>query len=120
MELPAVMDGVYQIIQPNATWEPYWTIRFEAATLWYHAHLMGHTGEQVYRGLPGMIIVDDDNSDSLPLPHRYGVDDIPVIVQDKELDANGQLVYTHHSEPVAGPQGFLGDTILVDGILLHS
>ncbi len=117
MELPAVMDGVYQIIQPNATWEPYWTIRNEAATLWYHAHLMGHTGEHVYRGLAGMIIVDDDNSDSLALPHRYGVDDIPVIVQDKEFDANGQLVYTHHSEPVAGPQGFLGDTILVNGTL---
>ncbi|HUI69591.1 MAG TPA: multicopper oxidase domain-containing protein [Spirochaetia bacterium] len=115
MELPAVMDGVYQIIQPNATWEPRWTIRNEAATLWYHAHLMGHTGEQVYRGLAGMIIVDDSNSESLALPHRYGVDDIPVIIQDKKIDANGQLVYEHHSEPVAGPQGFLGNTILVNG-----
>jgi bilirubin oxidase len=90
-------------------------IRNEAATLWYHAHLMGHTGEQVYRGLAGMIIVDDDNSDSLPLPRRFGVDDIPVIVQDKRFDADGSLVYDHTEEPIAGPQGFLGDTILVNG-----
>ena len=117
MELPALMDGVYQVIQPTGTWEPYWTVRNQAATLWYHAHLMGRTGEQVYKGLAGMIIVDDANSDSLALPHRYGVDDLPVIVQDKKFDADGQLVYEHHSEPVAGPQGFLGDTILVNGTL---
>ena len=115
MELPAVMDGVYQVIKPRTTWEPFWTIQNEAATLWYHAHYMGRTGEQVYRGLAGMIIVDDDNSDSLRLPHRYGVDDIPVVVQDKLFDSDGQLLYDHQGEPVAGPQGLLGDAILVDG-----
>jgi bilirubin oxidase len=115
MELPAAMDGVYQVIQPDGTWEPHWTVRNEAATLWYHAHLMGRTGEQVYQGLAGMIIVGDDNSDSLNLPRRYGVDDIPVIVQDKKFDADGQLVHEHPEEPIAGPQGFLGDTILVNG-----
>ena len=80
MEIPAVMDGVYQIIKPDTMWEPTWTIRNQAATLWYHAHLMGHTGEQVYKGLAGLIIVDDANSESLRLPHRYGVDEISVIV----------------------------------------
>lgn len=115
MEVPAGMDGVYQVIQPGATWEPSWTVRNQAATLWYHAHPMGHTGEQVYRGLAGMITVEDDNSESLHLPRHYGVDDIPVIVQDKKFDAEGQLVYEHSEEPIAGPQGFLGDTILVNG-----
>ena len=115
MELPAVMDGVYQVIEPNSTWEPYWTVRNQASTLWYHSHLMGQTGEQVYKGLAGMIIVDDDNSDALQLPHRYGVDDIPVIVQDKKFDSNGQFIYQPQVDSRAGPQGFVGDTILVNG-----
>ena len=115
MEIPAVMDGVYQIIKPDTMWEPTWTIRNQAATLWYHAHLMGHTGEQVYKGLAGLIIVDDANSESLRLPHRYGVDDIPVIVQDKMFDSDGQLHYEPMNDNRAGPQGFLGDTILVNG-----
>ena len=27
------------------------------------------------------------------LPHRWGVDDLPVILQDKRLDSNGQIDY---------------------------
>jgi len=115
MEIPAVMDGVYQVIKPDTTWEPSWTVRNQASTLWYHAHLMGHTGEQVYRGLAGLIVVDDANSDSLQLPRDYGVDDIPLIVQDKMFDSNGQLLYQPMTDQRAGPQGFLGDTILVNG-----
>ena len=30
-----------------------------AATLWYHPHPHGDTGEHVYRGLAGMFIIDD-------------------------------------------------------------
>jgi FtsP/CotA-like multicopper oxidase with cupredoxin domain len=69
MHLPAIMDGAaHQILKPRENWQPYWTITNEAAPLWYHPHLMGKTGEQVYRGLGGMFIIDDDNADSLDLP----------------------------------------------------
>ena len=115
MELPALMDGVYQIIKPDTTWNPYWTVTNQAATLWYHPHLMGSTGEQVYKGLGGMIIVDDKNSDKLNLPKQYGIDDIPVIVQDRIFDQNGQFVYKHVTDWLLGPLGFHGNTILVNG-----
>ena len=40
-----------------------------------------------------MIIVDDDNPATAELPNTYGVDDIPVILQDREFDADGQLAF---------------------------
>ncbi|HLO33697.1 MAG TPA: multicopper oxidase domain-containing protein [Anaerolineales bacterium] len=113
MELPAAMDGgPHQTIGPGETWRPYWTITNEAATLWYHPHTMGKTAEQVYRGLAGFFLIDDENSDSLALPKEYGVDDIPLVVQDKLFDPGGQFVYPHEQKAITA--GLLGDTILVN------
>ena len=120
MHLPAAMDGgPHQTIAPGATWQPYWTITNEAATLWYHPHQMGVTGEHVYRGMAGLFIIDDDNSDSLALPKGYGVDDIPLVVQDRQFDASGQFVYRKGGGAFGAPQpaGMTGDTILVNGTL---
>jgi FtsP/CotA-like multicopper oxidase with cupredoxin domain len=92
--LPAAMDGgPHQLILPGKTWSPHWTISNEAATLWYHPHTMGKTGPQVYSGLAGLFIIDDANSGALSLPKTYGIDDIPLIVQDRNFDAAGHLVY---------------------------
>ncbi len=45
------------------------------------------------------------------------MDDIPLIVQDRKFDANGQLVYqkTGANGNLPAPAGMLGDTILVNG-----
>jgi blue copper oxidase len=48
------------------------------------------------------------------LPSRYGVDDVPVIVQDRGFDDDGQLDLG--SGPFS-PTGILGDEILVNGTL---
>lgn len=115
MHLPAVMDGgPHQPIAPGTTWMPHWTIDQPAATLWYHPHLMGKTAEHVYRGLGGLFILDDDRADSLALPDEYGVDDIPLIVQDRAFDGEGQLVYRPADSWIHG-MGMFGDTILVNG-----
>ncbi|MEP6774271.1 MAG: multicopper oxidase domain-containing protein [Chloroflexota bacterium] len=118
MHLPAAMDGgPHQLIMPGGTWQPEWTIANEAATLWYHPHQMGSTGEQVWQGLAGVFIIDDDNSDALSLPSEYGVDDIPLVVQDRKFDANGQFVYREHGgqDALPAPAGMIGDTIRVNG-----
>lgn len=120
MHLPAAMDGgPHQIIENGEMWHPNWTVTNEASTLWYHPHLMGNTGAQVYKGLAGVFILDDANSKSLDLPHDYGVDDIPLVVQDRLFDANGQFVYEGHApgSDLPKPSGMLGDTILVNGTL---
>lgn len=104
--------GPHQTIPAGATWRPVLPIRQRACTLWYHSHAHGRTARQVYAGLAGMLIVSDDHEKSLGLPSDYGVDDIPLILQDKQFE-QGTLVL---------PQGMMttmhgrrGDTLLVNG-----
>jgi suppressor of ftsI len=65
----------------------------------------------VYNGLAGMWLVEDEFSKNLPLPNHYGVDDFPIIIQDKRLDNFGVPQY---DMPSSG--GFIGDTMLVNGV----
>ncbi|MFI6455487.1 multicopper oxidase family protein [Streptosporangium amethystogenes] len=111
MRLPAEMDGgPHQPIEPGATWSPHWTIDQPAATSWYHPHPHGQTARHVYRGLAGMFIVDDDRGEA-GLPGRYGVDDIPLILQDRNLAEDGSPT----GDPLKGTFGILGDHMLVNG-----
>lgn len=113
MHLPAEMDGgPHQMIAPGDTWSPTWTIDQPAATLWYHPHIHGATAEHVYRGAAGMFLLDDPELQALDLPDTYGVDDIPLIVQDKNFNGDGSLNY---GEKFLGSVGVLGDTILANG-----
>ncbi|NMN95313.1 multicopper oxidase domain-containing protein [Antrihabitans stalactiti] len=110
MHLPAAMDGgPHQMVEPGATWSPQWMVNQPAATLWYHPHLHGATAEHVYRGIAGMFLIDDDSTRDLP--DRYGIDDIPVIVQDKKFDGD-QL---DARSGIFADTGVLGDEILVNG-----
>lgn len=85
--------GPHHGIQPGERWAPVFTVDQSAATLWYHPHLMGNTSDQVYFGLAGLIYIDDEFSDNLPIPNEYGVDDIPLIVQDRSFREDGSLDY---------------------------
>jgi blue copper oxidase len=105
MHLPARADGgPHQPIAPGATWSPNWTIDQPAATLWYHPHPHGETESHVYRGVSGLFLLDDPQARALPLPKRYGVDDLPVIIQDKRFKADGSL-----------GNGNMGTDILING-----
>jgi FtsP/CotA-like multicopper oxidase with cupredoxin domain len=112
MHLPSNMDGgPHQRIEPGATWSPTWRIDQPAATLWYHPHPHEETAGQVYRGLAGLFLVDDPATDAPALPHTYGVDDFPVIVQDKQFDGDE----LDEGREFLGGVGILGDTIAVNG-----
>ncbi|NQY67925.1 MAG: multicopper oxidase domain-containing protein, partial [Flavobacteriales bacterium] len=93
---------------PGDTWSPDFEVLNEATTFWYHPHLHKKTEEHVYFGAAGLIIVEDDNSDTLSIPRIYGVDDIPMIIQDKKFD------------PLQANQLKLektGDSIMINGTL---
>jgi FtsP/CotA-like multicopper oxidase with cupredoxin domain len=108
MNVPARMDGgPYQPIDPGDTWRPAWTIDQPAATLWYHPHPHGQTAAHVHRGVSGLIIIDDESA-ALGLPHDYGVDDLPVIIQDRSFNGSNQFV---------GDGKQAGDELLVNGTL---
>lgn len=94
MILPAKSDGgPHQSIAPGQTWNTGFKVDQPAATLFYHSHQHHQTGAQVYRGLAGMVRIEDDAADALGLPNEYGVDDIPVILTDRSFDAYGQFEY---------------------------
>lgn len=115
LHVPGDVDGGPQReIAPGDHWRPRLSIAQPAASCWYHSHTHGKSGEQTYRGLAGMIIIDDDDSLSMDLPNRYGVDDLPIILQDRTFDQKAQFVYSLYE---AGEDGWFGDTVLVNGAI---
>ncbi|MFN0203553.1 MAG: multicopper oxidase family protein [Bacteroidia bacterium] len=105
--LPAVMDGgPYQVIPPGAIWRPYWKVTNHAATYWFHPHLHEMTHEHIAKGLGGLIIVRDEIEKSLQLPRTYGIDDIPLVLTDRDFDKNNQMLISPY-----------GDSALVNGTL---
>src|SRR5579885_1022619 len=114
LHVPARADGgPHQVIDPGRTWEPSFAIKQKAALYWYHAHLMEQTGEQVVRGLAGLFLVDDDEAGALALPADYGVDDIPLVIQDRRFKPDGSIEYM--SNMGDAEMGYEGNVILVNG-----
>ncbi len=111
LQTPGVLTGNgARLMSPGVDWSPIVPIRQQAATCWYHAITPNKMGPHIYNGLAGMWIVEDDVSRGLTIPGRYGVDDFPIIIQDKRFDSFGQPEY-----PQTGETGFLGDTLLTNG-----
>ena len=83
--IPAWTDGgPHQKINPQGgTFSPDFEVLDSACTLWYHPHGLDETYVQVQMGLAGTIVVNEA-SDALGalLPHTYGQDDFPIIIQD--------------------------------------
>lgn len=116
MHLPVVADGgPHQEIADGGVWEPAFTVLQPGATCWYHSHLLNRTGEQVYQGLAGMIIIEDEDTHRDGIPSTYGVDDIPLVIQDRAFNVDGSFRYVGMHMDVM--TGMFGDTILVNGTL---
>ncbi|MGV3493350.1 MAG: multicopper oxidase family protein [Ramlibacter sp.] len=114
MLIPAAVDGgPHNEIAPGAEWKPVLPIRQGATTAWYHAHPHMRTGPQVWAGLAGLMIVTDAQEQALELPSRYGVDDLPLILQDRLFDAEGRMVYPRGHMSMM--HGAIGNVLLVNG-----
>jgi spore coat protein A len=93
----------------------------KAATMWYHDHAIGITRLNVYAGLTGFFFLRDDAEQRIGLP--AGDYEIPLLLQDRTLDDQGQLVYSPTIENgtklppgVWGPE-FFGDLPVVNGAI---
>lgn len=135
--VPAHADGgPHDPIMPGETRTVAFTPDQPPATLWYHPHPHEATARQVRRGLAGMLILDDADGhepgtvsgDAVPsaaeapspsaevltsLPHEYGVDDLPVIVQDMRITEDGELLGHNFNSEV----GLLGRTVVTNGVV---
>ena len=90
-----------------------------ATLLWYHDHYVGDTRMNVVAGLAaGYLLRDGFDSGSNPLlPGPIGRYELPIVVQDRQFNADGSLLY-----PVADPDSngpwipeYFGDCMLVNG-----
>ncbi len=117
MHVPGAMDGTaHQPIAVGSTWSAQYLVDQNACTNWYHPHYIHQTAPQVYQGLAGLIIIEDDESRSLDLPRRYGIDDIPLVLQDRFFSADKtQIVYSPSNQQI--DMGYIGDTFITNGAI---
>ena len=115
LHVPASMDGhPSTTLAPGARYDYDFTVRNRGGTYWYHTHAHELTAKQAYNGLASFFVVDDDDQRSISkaLDLQLGVTDLPVVIQDKQFDAQGKLVYKpgmHESM-----MGWLGDIVLAN------
>ncbi|GIN87420.1 multicopper oxidase mco [Heyndrickxia sporothermodurans] len=114
LEVPGNEDGgPHKVLKPGESETIHFTVKQDAATLWFHPHPMHETGKQVFKGLAGLLYIDDKNSEKLDIPKTYGEDDFPIILQDKTFSDDKQLDY----DKVMNEDGTTGDTLLINGVV---
>ena len=114
--IPGAVDGgPHNTIAPGGRWTASLHVDQPETTCWFHPHPHGETAEQVYSGLAGMLILEDGSGGGMGLPHRYGIDDLPLILQDRFLDRQGTPLY--QPGPMDIMAGYRGDTFIVNGAI---
>jgi FtsP/CotA-like multicopper oxidase with cupredoxin domain len=110
--VPEKMDGhPMDAISAGSSSEITFPIVQRAGTYFYHAHPDRATASQVYKGLAGFFIIEDDEERALGLPS--GEFDVPLLIQDKRTNANRELLYAPSMMDSMG--GYLGSDILING-----
>ena len=109
--LPESADGhPMQAIGPGQKKIYEFEIIDRAGPYWFHPHPHMRTAEQVSMGLAGLLSVWDDTESAVVPGASTGLNDIPIILQDRNFDSNNQILYNPHAM-----WGYLGSRILVNG-----
>ncbi len=112
LHVPAEVDGhPLYAIDKGQTFVYEFEMLNRAGMNIYHPHPHNTTASQVYHGLAGAILVNDAEERRLELPH--GEYEVPIVIQDRQFDANNQLLYVRHMRERM--LGFYGDRILING-----
>lgn len=106
--VPASSDGhPLETIAPGQSRSYDYPNSQQGATLWYHDHAHHLEAENVYYGLHGFYIIEDDAERELGLPS--GEYDVPIMLRDAHLDENGALLFPGHPKDRT--------TILANGVV---
>src|SRR5438874_7996506 len=66
LTLPEAADGAgFDPIEPGARKRVRFEVKNRSGLYWFHPHPHGFTGEQVYAGLTGLLVVTDEDDDAL-------------------------------------------------------
>ena len=109
LHVPEEADGHPRLaIGSGESYQYDFRVMDRAGTYWYHPHPHGRTGPQVYQGLAGLFLIQDDEEAALSLPENDR--DLPIVIQDRYFDDENQMIY----DPTV--MGMFGDRILVNGL----
>ena len=112
MIVPEAADGHPRFaVGPGGEYTYEFTVANPAGTYLYHPHPHGRTGEQVYFGLAGLLIVRDGDEARVGLSSPEN--DLALAIQDRRFGADNQLRYKRMM--MDEMNGVLGDTVFVNG-----
>ena len=109
------MDGHPLLpVSPGATYRYAYPVEDRGGTYWYHPHAHGTSARQTYSGLAGFFVVEDEEERRLSedLDLELGETDIPLLIQDKMLDEEGNFIYA--PQPMDEEMGYEGDIVLTN------
>ena len=90
-----------------------------ATLLWYHDHYLGDTRMNVVAGLAGGYLLRDsfDTGSNPLLPGPIGTYELVMVVQDRQFNPDGSLLYPVAPASTHGPWigEYFGDVMLVNG-----
>ncbi|MFK3663807.1 multicopper oxidase CueO [Ochrobactrum teleogrylli] len=113
--IPSNLDGgPHNLVPAGGRWEPRVTVNQPASFNWFHPHLHGGTARQAHMGIAGLMIVSDGKDAERGLPETYGVDDIPLVLQDRRV-IEGDKVYQPDIMDLM--HGFRGNRLIVNGVI---
>ena len=112
---PSRMDGhPASTIDPGKAFEYDFKVLNRGGTYWYHTHAHNLTAKQAYNGLASFFLVDDEDQRKLAkaVDLKLGDTDLPLVIQDKQFDAQGKLQYKPNGQEAM--MGWLGNIILAN------
>ncbi|MDH5361140.1 MAG: multicopper oxidase domain-containing protein, partial [Gammaproteobacteria bacterium] len=116
MHMPPEMDGHPRYaVNSGQTFIYEFIVSNRAGTYWFHPHPHEQTAEQVIMGLAGLLIITDDEEQTLKLPKDSC--DLPIVIQDRSFDQDNQWKYIGSGMlgMMQRMTGFMGDQILING-----
>jgi FtsP/CotA-like multicopper oxidase with cupredoxin domain len=100
-------DNPFVAVEPGASFDYAIKVPSDhpAGTYWYHPHHHGGVAEQVFAGLVGALLIQDE-------PDLPVTDDLVLMISDTSLDGAGRVVAPAAMAKVMGREG---DLVLVNG-----
>lgn len=102
------------VVAPGQRMDYAFTVQDRSSMYWYHPHAHGFIPRQAYHGLASLLFVEDDDEAVLrkELALALGESEIPLVLQDKEFDAQGRLQYAPSAAQSFG--GWVGSRLMVN------
>ncbi len=121
-KIPAIMDGGPDVPVASGTTKDYtFTMSQPASSMWFHPHPDMETGKQVYMGLAGAFLLEDEISKKLEADKNLpsGDRDVVLLVQDRRFapEENGVRKLQYMTMGMDS-DGMLGDKVLVNGSVI--